>query len=207
MDAFPLTDNKELDPSCSLASLGICWTSCCRTNEQMDLAPGCEDVLEGTDPPIHCKEQSTLSDWGAVSPSWSWMKSVVLKVWSPDRDLVRSENSWRPTPNLPNQKLWGWGPDICLNKLGCVSQLEWSPATTPSLLSIFTRFPPPTLPSCLHPSVLPSKPTPSQKPLGSIEALHRDGETPRITRKTEGYQAPENSHVLPAECWRTNLPG
>ena len=44
MDAFPLTDNKELDPSCSLVSLGTCWTSCHCMNKQMDLAVGRKDI-------------------------------------------------------------------------------------------------------------------------------------------------------------------
>ena len=44
MDAFPLADNKELDPSCSLVSLGICWTSCYYVNKQMDLAVGHKDI-------------------------------------------------------------------------------------------------------------------------------------------------------------------
>lgn len=69
MDAFSLTDNEELDPSCSLASLGICWTSCYCMNKQMDLALGCKDILEGADSPIHCKAESALAEWGALSPS------------------------------------------------------------------------------------------------------------------------------------------
>lgn len=58
MDAFSLTDNKELDPRCSLASLGICWTSCYYMNKQMGSALGCEDVFEGADLIVHCEEQT-----------------------------------------------------------------------------------------------------------------------------------------------------
>lgn len=55
MDAFPLTDNKELDPSYLLASVGICRISCYCMNKQMDLAVGCRDILE-EELPTHCEK-------------------------------------------------------------------------------------------------------------------------------------------------------
>lgn len=107
-DAVLLTDNEELDASGSLASLGICWTSRYYMNKQMDLAAGCKDVLEEADLPVHCEEQNTVSERGALPPSWFLMKSVVLKVWSPKCgpltsgssitwESVRNEKSWFPS--------------------------------------------------------------------------------------------------------------
>lgn len=113
MDAFPLTDNKQLDPSCSLASLGTCWTSCYGLNKQMDLAIGCKDILEQAYLPTYYKEQNTVPKRDARSPGWFWMRSVVLRVWSLDQQHehhLGTGYKWEvlvSTLNLLNRKLWG----------------------------------------------------------------------------------------------------